>query len=74
MGIIERKVLRETMRDGIGAVAMKHDFPPNAWSCARCRMPVARAAKEPFCVPDDGATFVAALAERPSDTEMSDAR
>jgi len=52
---------------------MKHDIRPDSWRCARCRMPVARAAKEPFCVPDDGAAFVAALGERPSDTEMSDA-
>jgi len=55
---------------------MKHDFPPGSWSCARCRMPVARAVMEPFCVPDDGAALVAALAdpvERPSDTESFDA-
>ena len=55
---------------------MKHDLPPDAWACRRCGEPVARALREPFCVPADGCAVVVALAgpvTLPGDTEPFDA-
>ena len=48
---------------------MRHNINPETWRCIACREPAMRCLADPMCHPDDGASFVASLGERPSDTE-----